>query len=166
MVSEPSNPITNSLGIVTEKTVVRLRPHAGNLVWSSLALIVITFGWSFGSGVLPEVWMQIVAAIAWGVLVLVLVIFPWLSWLASRIVITTHRVIVTHGLFSRVRREALFVRVTDVTVRRSPAQMIFGSGDVLLGVGAEQAFRIHGVPRPNLVVAALTDLVYAANPRI
>lgn len=110
--------------------------------------------------------MQIAAAIAWGALVLVLVILPWLSWLTSRIVITTHRVIVTHGLFSRVRREALFVRVTDVTVRRSPTQMLFGSGDVLLGVGAEQAFRIHAVPRPNLVVAALTELVYSANPRL
>jgi len=166
MVSEPSNPITNSLGVVTEKTVVRLRPHAGNLLWSSIVLIVATFGWTFGAGLLPELWMQIALAIAWGIVVILVVIIPWLTWLASRITITTHRVIVSRGLFGRERREVLFVRVTDVTVRRSAMQMMFGSGDVLLGVGAEQAFRIHAVPRPNLVVAALTELVYATNPRV
>ena len=166
MVSEPSNPITNSLGVVTEKTVVRLRPHAGNLLWSSIVLIAATFGWTFGAGLLPELWMQIALAIAWGIVVILVVIIPWLTWLASRITITTHRVIVSRGLFGRERREVLFVRVTDVTVRRSAMQMMFGSGDVLLGVGAEQAFRIHAVPRPNLVVAALTELVYATNPRV
>lgn len=166
MVSEPSNPITNSLGVVTEKTVARLRPHAGNLLWSSIVLIAATFGWTFGAGLLPELWMQIALAIAWGIVVILVVIIPWLTWLASRITITTHRVIVSRGLFGRERREVLFVRVTDVTVRRSAMQMMFGSGDVLLGVGAEQAFRIHAVPRPNLVVAALTELVYATNPRV
>ena len=166
MVSESSNPITNSLGIVTEQTVVRLRPHAGNLLWSALLLIGTSAGWAYAAGVFTETWMQIVLASVWGVLTLTLVIYPWLHWLASRIVITTHRVIVTRGLFARERREVLLIRVTDVSLRRSAIQMAFGSGDLLLGVGAEKPFRVHAVPRPNLVVAAMTELVYAANPRL
>ena len=166
MVSEPSNPITNSLGIVTEQTVVRLRPHAGNLLWSALLLIGSSAAWSYGAGLFTEIWIQILLASVWGLLILTLVIYPWLSWLASRIVITTHRVIVTQGLFARVRREVLFIRVTDVSLRRSAIQMAFGSGDLLLGVGAEQPFRVHAIPRPSLVVAAITELVYAGNPRL
>jgi hypothetical protein len=50
-------------------------------------------------------------------------------------------------------------------VRRSAGQMLFGSGDILLGVGAEQPVRIHALPRPNLVLAALTELVHGVNPR-
>jgi hypothetical protein len=43
--------------------------------------------------------------------------------------------------------------------------MIFGSGDLLLGVGAEKPVRIHALPRPNLVLAAITELMHGVAPR-
>lgn len=165
MVSELGVTTTAPVGVIHEEVVARFRPHAGNLLWSALGFILITFGYAFVAGFLTEPWMQIVAVIVYGVLIVFVVIIPWLVWLVSGVTLTTQRVIITRGLIHRVRREILYVRVTDVTLRRSPIQMAFGSGDLMLGVGTEQPVRVHAVPKPNLVVAALTELVFRANPR-
>jgi membrane protein YdbS with pleckstrin-like domain len=171
-VTEPTPLNTASTGVVGdpngmfgEKTVARLRHHAGSLLWPALAFIVLTSATGFALGFVTESWLQLVVWIGYAVLVAALVIVPWLRWLASTVVITTHRVIISEGLFARSRREVLLIRVHDVSVRRSAGQMLFGSGDILLGVGAEKPVRIHALPRPNLVLAALTELVHGVNPR-
>ncbi len=154
------------VSIVNETRIAKLRHHGGSLLWPALGFIVLTAAAGFSAGFLAEPWMQITLWSAYALLTIAFVIVPWLRWLASSITITTHRVILAQGLLVRSRREILLMRVHDVTLRRSAGQMLFGSGDVLLGVGTEQPVRIHAVPRPNLVLAALTDLVHAASPRI
>jgi len=156
---------TASTRVVHEEVIIRFRPHAGNLLWSALGFIVLTSVLAYVVGLFTESWINITAIVVYLVLVFIAVLVPWIAWLASRVVLTSQRVIVSHGLFHRVRREILYVRVTDVTLRRSPMQMALGTGDLLLGVGTEQPVRIHAVPRPNLVVAAVSELVFQANPR-
>jgi uncharacterized membrane protein YdbT with pleckstrin-like domain len=148
-----------------ERIVAKLRRHGGSMLWPALALIVLSSAAGFASGFLTELWMQILLWSVFVVLVIVLVVVPWLRWLASVVTITTHRIIIVDGLFVRSRREILLLRVQDIAVRRSPGQMLFGSGDVLIGVGAEKPVRIHGLPRPNLVLAALTELMHGVAPR-
>ena len=158
-------PAADPNGLFGERVVAKLRRHAGSLLWPALALVVLSTVVGFASGYMSEVWMQALLWIAFVVLVVAGVIFPWLRWLASTVTLTTHRVIIREGLFSRSRREVLLIRVHDVSVRRSPGQMIFGSGDLLLGVGAEKPVRIHALPRPNLVLAAITELMHGVAPR-
>jgi uncharacterized membrane protein YdbT with pleckstrin-like domain len=148
-----------------EKVVAKLRRHAGSLLWPALAFIVLSSAVGFASGYLADAWMQILLWAIFVVLSVLVVIVPWVRWLASTVTLTTHRVIIREGLFSRSRREVLLIRVHDVSVRRSPGQMIFGSGDLLLGVGAEKPVRIHALPRPNLVLAAITELMHGVAPR-
>ena len=163
MVSETGAADPN--GMFGERTIAKLRRHGGSMLWPALALILLTTAAGFASGYLTEVWMQILLWSVFVVLVILLVILPWLRWLASIVTITTHRIIIADGLFVRSRREILLLRIQDVAVRRSAAQMVFGSGDVLIGVGAEKPVRIHGLPRPNLVLAALTELLHGVAPR-
>ena len=153
------------VGIVNESRVARLRHHGGLMLWPAIIFILLTSASGFASGFFSDQWMQIALWSVYGVLVIAFVLVPWLRWLASTITITTHRIILSSGLVVRSRREILLMRVHDLTLRRSAGQMMFGSGDILLGMGTEQPVRIHAVPRPNLVVAALTDLVHAASPR-
>jgi len=163
MVSETG--VADPNGMFGERTIAKLRRHGGSMLWPALALILLTTAAGFASGYLTEVWMQILLWSVFVVLVILLVILPWLRWLASIVTITTHRIIIADGLFVRSRREILLLRIQDVAVRRSAAQMVFGSGDVLIGVGAEKPVRIHGLPRPNLVLAALTELLHGVAPR-
>ena len=163
MVSETG--VADPNGMFGERVIAKLRRHGGALVWPALAFIVLTSAGGFTLGYLPETWMQLALWIAYLALVIALVILPWMSWLASTVVITTHRIIISQGLFNRSRREILLLRVQDVSVRRSAGQMIFGAGDLLLGVGAQEPVRIHALPRPNLVLAAITELLHGVTPR-
>jgi uncharacterized membrane protein YdbT with pleckstrin-like domain len=163
MVSETG--VADPNGMFGERVIAKLRRHGGALVWPALAFIVLTSAVGFALGYLPETWMQLALWIAYLALVIALVILPWMNWLASTVVITTHRIIISQGLFNRSRREILLLRVQDVSVRRSAGQMIFGAGDLLLGVGAQEPVRIHALPRPNLVLAAITELLHGVTPR-
>lgn len=163
MVSETG--VADPNGLFGERVVAKLRRHGGSMLWPALALIVLSSAAGFASGYLGELWMQILLWSVFIVLLVLVVILPWLRWLASIVTITTHRIIISEGLFVRSRREILLLRVQDIAVRRSAAQMLFGSGDVLIGVGAEKPVRIHGLPRPNLVLAALTELMHGVAPR-
>ena len=152
-------------GMFGERVIARLRRHGGALLWPALAFILLTSALGFTFGYLTETWMQLALWIGYFALVIALVILPWMRWLASSVVITTHRIVITQGLFNRTRREILLLRVQDVSVRRSPGQMLFGAGDVLLGVGAAEPVRVHALPRPNLVLAAITELLHGVAPR-
>jgi uncharacterized membrane protein YdbT with pleckstrin-like domain len=163
MVSETG--VADPNGMFGERVIAKLRRHAGSLLWPALAFILLSTGIGFALGYLSEAWMQIAVWVAFFALVIAGVILPWLNWLTSTVVITTHRVIISHGLFNRTRREVLLLRVQDVSIRRSAGQMLFGSGDLLLGVGAAEPVRIHALPRPNLVLAAITELLYGTAPR-
>ena len=163
MVSETG--VADPNGMFGERVIAKLRRHAGSLLWPALAFIVLSTGVGFTLGFLTETWMQIALWAAYLALVIAFVILPWLNWLTSTVVLTTHRLIISQGLFNRSRREVLLIRVQDVSVRRSPGQMLFGAGDLLLGLGAAEPLRVHALPRPNLVLAAITELLHGVTPR-
>lgn len=163
MVSETINADPN--GMFGERVVAKLRRHGGSMLWPALGFIFLSSAAGYASGFLVELWMQLALWATYIVLVIFAVIIPWLNWLSSIVTITTHRIVITHGLFNRTRREILLLRVQDVSVRRSAPQMLFGAGDLLIGVGAEKPVRIHGLPRPNLVLAAVTELMHGVAPR-
>ena len=109
---------------------------------------------------LPASWQQLTAT---GVALLVVVagcLVPFMAWIARRITITTRRIVIRHGLFVRVREEILHGRGYEVVVRRTWGQRIFGSGDVHIDTGHDEpGVVLRDVPRPELVQAALNELV-------
>jgi uncharacterized membrane protein YdbT with pleckstrin-like domain len=142
-----------------EPVVARLRRHGRVLVFPSLAIIGLAAAAGYVPSLLTEPWMTV----PFWILVVALALFVWLlpllTWLSSRVVITTRRVVVYSGFMVRTRQEILCARIHDVTVRRTAVQSIFGSGDVLLNTGAEKPIRLRDLPKPNLVLSAITDLV-------
>ena len=142
-----------------EPVVARLRRHGRILVLPSVALIVLAAIAGYVPSLLTEEWMLTPFWIVVVFLVLILWLVPLVAWMGSRVIITTRRVVVYHGFFVRSRQEILCARIHDVTLRRSAIQGMFGSGDVLLNTGAEKPIRLHDLPKPTLVLAALSDLV-------
>ncbi|MHA7987286.1 PH domain-containing protein [Rathayibacter sp. CAU 1779] len=142
-----------------ERVVARLRQHARRLFWPSLALVVICgtaayFASAFGGWIALAIWC---GAALLSVLVFLL---PLGKWLTTRYTITTRRVIVRRGLFSRERREMLHSRGYTVTLRSSWLQALFRSGTITIEVPEQPTLaRLHDVPHAKIVSEALHDLM-------
>ncbi len=149
-----------------ERVVARVRRHARRLAFPAVLLVALGGGTAAALALLPELWQQL-AVVGLAVLVLVVgVVLPYLAWLTRRTTITTRRTIMRSGVFVRVRQELLHSRGYDVTVRRTWAQSAFGSGDVRIDTGHERPFVLRDVPEPELVQAALQELMVESRTHI
>ena len=147
-----------------EPVVVRLRRHGRVLFMPTLALIGVATAWGFFSEGFPELWMNLVFWLLSALLVIVLWVFPLVTWLGNRVIITTRRVIIYRGIMTRTKQEVLYGRIHDVTVRQNAVQAVFGAGDLLLNTGAEAPIRLFDLPKANLVLSALSELVDSQAP--
>ena len=142
-----------------ELRVARLRRHARRLTWSALVLIGVAGAVGYFTGNLPvgyEDWMLWAAA---GAVVLLLVVVPYLRWLAHTYTITTRRVIERSGLLSRHRTELPHARGYTIAVRRGPLQRLWGTGTLTLSNGVDAPLRMQDVPAVALVHETLVDQV-------
>ncbi|KQM84164.1 PH domain-containing protein [Agromyces sp. Leaf222] len=147
-----------------ERVVARVRSHARRLIPSALLLIVVAGATTYGLGVLEDSWAQLGLLAGAVLVVLVGCLLPLIAWLTRRTTITTRRVILRHGVFSRVRQELLNSRATDVDVRAGWFASMFGSGDVRINTAHDRTFVLQDVPRPELVQAALQELMDPSSP--
>lgn len=150
-----------------ERVVARLRPHARRLVRPAVFVVLVALAGGFGFGVFRAqlAWLNVVVAALTVLLVVVGGLVPLLRWMSERYVVTTRRLVVSHGLGTRTRRELLHARGYDVTVRRQGMQGVWRSGDVLVFPGDEQPLVLADVPHADLVVAVLHDMVEAYEAR-
>ena len=144
-----------------ESVVADLRPSVGMLVLPTLLLIAAVAALAYFVLRVPETWQR--WAILGGAVIVVLFgfIVPLWFWAARRYTITTRRTILRDGMVVRRRREILHARVLEVGMRRTPGQVVAGSGDVSLELGGGQSAVLRSVRAPALVQAAITDLVDA-----
>ena len=158
---EPTDPFVVDSNQPAEQVIARIRRSARILVLPSILAIVIAGLAGYFGNVLPENWMRWAV---WGGAAVLLIIgwlIPLAVWLGQRVIVTTKRVVIIRGVFTRNRQEVLLSRIHDVTLRQGIGQRAARSGDVLLGTGAERAIRLHDVPDAALISAALTDLVHS-----
>ncbi|MFE6963833.1 PH domain-containing protein [Agromyces sp. NPDC057679] len=146
-----------------ERVVARLRRHARVLILPVIVLVAVAAGTGYALGFVGELW-QLLALLGGALLVVVLAcLLPYLAWLTGRTTITTRRIIMRRGVFVRVRNEVVHARVREVSVRKTPGQSLFGSGDVRIDVGQERPVVLRDLPKPQLVQAALHELMETAH---
>ena len=143
--------------------VARVRRHARVLILPALLFVAAAGVGTYALLTLPEMWQRLAVAGGWVLVVLLGCLLPFLAWLTRRTTITTRRIILRSGVFSRVRRELLHSRGYDVVVRRSGMQSAFGSGDVRINTGHEHPFVIRDVPSPFQLQSALHELMEEAH---
>lgn len=142
-----------------ELRIARLRPHARRLAWSALVLIGVSGAVGFFTGNLPEPWTDLALWVAAGALVLVLVVWPYARWATRSYTITTRRVIVQSGIFSRERREITHARGYTIGERRGPLQRLWGTGTLSLSNGVEDPVRLADIASVRLVHEVLADQI-------
>ncbi|TQL48670.1 membrane protein YdbS with pleckstrin-like domain [Homoserinimonas aerilata] len=142
-----------------ERVVARLRPHARALLFPALLLIVGSGALAYFSNFFAEDWQNLAVTVGGTVLLLLIFFVPLFRWLSRRYVVTSRRIIMRHGTFTRSRQELLHSRGYDVTVRKGALQSMFGSGDVLINTGLDHPVVLRDVPHADLVQSTLHDLM-------
>lgn len=145
-----------------ERVVARLRRHGRVLLLPAILFVALVGGAAYAAGLVAEPWQRFAVLGVAVLLGLLVCLLPYLSWLTSRVTITDRRVIVRSGVFVRVQRELPLRRGYDVTVRKTPAQRMAGSGDVRIEVGRDRPFLLKDLPKPELVQQALHELLAEA----
>lgn len=142
-----------------ELRVARFRPHARHLAWSALVLIAVAAATGYFFNNLPspfENWMLLLAAAG---TVLLLVVLPYLAWLAHSVTITTRRVVQSRGFLGRNRTELTHARGYTIAERRGVLQRLWGAGNLTLSNGVDAPLRLMNVPAVRLVHEVLADQV-------
>ncbi|MEO6825689.1 MAG: PH domain-containing protein [Microbacteriaceae bacterium] len=166
--AEPQTPVRSAAYVSAapaERVVARLRSHARALFWPSIVLIAVAGAVGYLSGSVTQVWQTALLFGGAALVTLLLFLLPMVFWLGKRYVITTRRIILRHGFFVRVRQELLHSRGYDIAVAQNWLQSAFRCGDVRISSGREPTIVLRDVPRPDLVLSALNDLMeHTRNP--
>lgn len=138
-----------------ERLVTNVRRHGRYLFMPALIFIAVCGLVPFLMGRFGESWINIAIVVAGIVVVLLMSAMPFVYWLGNRSTLTTRRVIVRRGFFTRERTELLLVRGFQVSIRRGPLQAMFGSGDIVIDTGVAHPTVVPDVPRAKSFLAAL-----------
>jgi uncharacterized membrane protein YdbT with pleckstrin-like domain len=146
-----------------EQQVITVRKHPAVLLapvaWAVLGLILAAVLsdtlFRHQSTLLLIVWL------VWG---LVFLRFLWaaFNWAVDYFIVTSHRFILTSGVFNRRVAMMPLAKVTDMTFQRSFPGRLFGYGTfVLESAGQDQALsRVDFIPYPEQLYLEVCDLLF------
>jgi uncharacterized membrane protein YdbT with pleckstrin-like domain len=164
----PAMSVPRKLLVDGEEIVLSMRTHAKALILPAVVLIVLAALGGFFTAILgdssTEGW--VVVAI-WVLVVLGMLVWsvaPFARWLTTEYTITSKRVLLTSGVFTRKGRAIPLYRVNDVTFEKGLLDRMLGCGTLVISDASEQTgMRLSDVPRIEWVHRELTDLVFGTN---
>jgi membrane protein YdbS with pleckstrin-like domain len=149
-----------------EQQVITVRRHPAVLIGPS----VLTLGGLLLAAVLSTTVLHgsdtgiVVVWLAW------LVLFVWLVWKAVNwavdfFVVTSHRILLTAGVFTRKVNMMPLTKVTDMSFQRTFAGRIFGYGEFIVeSAGQDQALRnIDHIPYPEQLYLEVCGMLFGSN---
>ena len=140
---------------VHQHPVVLIRP-----VFEVLAGLAIA-GWVSNSVAHGNDTVILVIWILWALLLLRL-LWKVFDWLENYFVITSQRLLLTTGFFTRKVNMMPLAKVTDMTFQRSPMGQLLGYGEFIVeSAGQDQALRdIDLLPHPEQLYLEICALIF------
>ena len=139
-----------------EEVVTEFRPHWRSILAPILmADLVIVAGIVIGVVTDQIVWLLLGALIV----ALGIVAAPLIRWFYTKYVITTERIIVRSGVFSRAGKEIPLEVINDAAFSQRLSERVFRSGDLLLESAGELGqSRFADIPDPEAIQAMIYRL--------
>lgn len=137
--------------------MIDVRPHWSVLAGPVSVLAVVI------AGALTAVVDGVPTWVDWPILAVLVAAAGWmlvryLGWATTRLVLTTGRIIERRGVLARVSREIPLAAVTEIGVRRTLAERMLRTGDVIIESPARDGAEVFThLPRPALI----RDEIYA-----
>ncbi len=146
-----------------EQEVITVRKHPAVLLapvaWAVVGLVV--------AAVLSDTLLRHESALTWIIwaawgLVFLRLLWAALNWAVDYFVVTSHRFILTSGLFNRKVAMMPLVKVTDMTFQRTFLGRILGYGTFILeSAGQDQALStVDYIPYPEQLYLEVCSLIF------
>jgi uncharacterized membrane protein YdbT with pleckstrin-like domain len=140
---------------VRKHPAVLIKPIIVILVGLAIAAVVSTTVARHNAGVIGFVW------IAWGVLLLWL-IYKVVEWSINYFIVTSRRMLLATGVFTRKVAMMPLVKVTDMSFQRDALGRLLGYGQFILeSAGQDQALRVvDHLPYPEQLYLEVCGLIF------
>jgi uncharacterized membrane protein YdbT with pleckstrin-like domain len=138
-----------------EEVVSEFHPHWASLIRPTLAIVgLVVVGVLLGAFVdAVDMWVGVLGGFVLGIIV---TMPKWVKWKTTWFVITTERLIVRTGLFTRTGKEIPLEVINDVAFGQTIGERVFRSGDLLIeSAGEHGQSRFTDIPDPEGVQALI-----------
>jgi hypothetical protein len=136
--------------LADEELKILVRRHPAVLL-ASIGLMIVAFlaAALLASARVPHY------ALAWLIFIFLLARMIWkiLQWLASYIIVTPHKIVVTSGLLRRRVVESSLIKVTDIRLHRSIRGLLLGHGELQFTSMSQErpSWAVNYIPYPPLI---------------
>jgi uncharacterized membrane protein YdbT with pleckstrin-like domain len=146
-----------------ERLVLVLRRHVKVLLGPLIVLLVVAALAGMGIGLVPDGqmrgWLQLGIGVVGGFIVLRWAIWPFVVWWNTVYAITTRRLVLREGVFSRKGHDMPLVRLNDVSFSHSFAERLLGCGTLVVESAGERGqLLLDDIPKVELVQRTLYRL--------
>ncbi len=146
-----------------EQQVIHTRRHPAILIGPSIltlagllvaALLSATVLRGYG-GVITVIWLVWVVLFGW-------MIWNVINWAVDYFVVTSHRILLTSGVFTRKVAMMPLTKVTDMSFQRSFSGRLLGYGEFIVeSAGRDQALRvIDHIPYPEQLYLEVCGMLF------
>lgn len=148
-----------------EQQVIHTRRHPAILIGPSIltlagllvaALLSATVLRSYG-GAITVIWLIWVVLFGW-------MIWNVINWAVDYFVVTSHRILLTSGVFTRKVAMMPLTKVTDMSFQRNFSGRMLGYGEFIVeSAGRDQALRvIDHIPYPEQLYLEVCGMLFGA----
>ena len=143
-----------------EEVVVHVRPHWKVLIWPVIAFVLVVGLAGFGAAYFDVAAVQIGIAVVAVIAICYLTVRPFLRWLSTHFVVTTHRVLIREGVLSRSGRDVALSRINDVSFEHTLLERMFGCGTLTVESAGERGqVVLRDIPDVEYVQGTLYRLI-------
>lgn len=151
-----------------EKVVLHLHPHWKVLFGPTLVFVLTVAAAAVLATVIPAEWnWALLALIGVGVLlVAAFTVWPYVKWVTTHIVFTSHRVILRSGVFTRSGRDIPHARINDVSFEQTLFERMLRCGTLTVASASEHGQQIlQDIPKVERAQGILYQLVETDHER-
>ena len=152
-----------------EHVVVHKHPHWKMLVLPVLVLLVAVGGGAYLAAlVAPTTWhlpAWIALGVVGGVLVLWFTVAPLVRWRTTHFVITTHRLMVREGVFTRSGVDIPMHRINSVRFRHGLLDRFVGCGTLVVESASDEPLEFDDIPAVEKVHTLLHREINEPDPQ-
>jgi membrane protein YdbS with pleckstrin-like domain len=163
----PAGPASvNKYLLPNEQQVITVRRHPAVLIGPSM----LALGGLLAAGVLSATLLHKngeLAAVIWVAWLILFVNLIWkaVNWAVDFFVVTSHRILLTSGVFTRKVAMMPLTKVTDMSFQRSFAGRMLGYGEFIVeSAGQDQALRnIDHIPYPEQLYLEVCGMLFGSD---
>jgi membrane protein YdbS with pleckstrin-like domain len=163
----PAGPASvNKYLLPNEQQVITVRRHPAVLIGPSM----LALAGLLAAGVLSATVLHTngtLAAVVWIAWLVLFVNLIWkaINWAVDFFVVTSHRILLTSGVFTRKVAMMPLTKVTDMSFQRSFAGRMLGYGEFIVeSAGQDQALRnIDHIPYPEQLYLEVCGMLFGSD---